>query len=124
MSRQSTSEFKTLAFSRCLRDLACKIAKTPAAVYSKKDCLSAGESVCEEDTQRYQSIIGSLMCDMIGTRPDIVLSGLLGPGVHGDGTGLLLASLGSTLCQQPQGGVDHVVVRAWSWKGSSAYLLR
>jgi hypothetical protein len=52
--------------------------KTPAPVHFKKDCLSAGESSSEEDTQRYQSIIGSLMYAMIGTRPDIafVLSDL------------------------------------------------
>ena len=49
----------------------CKPCKTPAAAHFKKDCLSAGEILCEEDTQRYQSIIGSLMYAMIGTRPDI-----------------------------------------------------
>jgi len=49
----------------------CKPCKTPAAVHFKKDCLSAGESLSEEDTQRYQSIIGSLMYAMIGTRPDM-----------------------------------------------------
>jgi len=56
----------------------CKPCKTPAAVHFNKYCLSAGESLSEEDTQRYQRIIGSLMYVMIGTRPDIafVLSGL------------------------------------------------
>jgi hypothetical protein len=56
----------------------CKPCKTPAAVHFKKDCLSAGQSLSEEDTQKYQSIIGSLMHAVIGTRPDIpfVLSDL------------------------------------------------
>jgi hypothetical protein len=54
----------------------CKPCKTPAAVHFKKDYLSAGESLIEEDTQRYQSIIGSLMDAMIGTRPVIALSEL------------------------------------------------
>ena len=49
----------------------CKPCKTPAAVHFKKDCLSAGESLPEEDTQRYQSIIRFMMYAMIGTRPDI-----------------------------------------------------
>jgi len=49
----------------------CELYKTPAAVHFKKDCLSARESLSEEDTQRYQSIIGSLMYAMIGKRPDI-----------------------------------------------------
>jgi hypothetical protein len=49
----------------------CEPCKTPAAVHFKKDCLSAGEILSEEDTQRYQSINGSLMYAMIGTRPDI-----------------------------------------------------
>jgi hypothetical protein len=49
----------------------CKPCKTPAAVHFKKDCISAGESLSEEDTQRYQNIIGSLMYAMIKTRPDI-----------------------------------------------------
>jgi len=48
-----------------------KPCKPPAAVYFKKGCLSAGESLSEEDTRTYQSIIGSLMYAMIGTRPDI-----------------------------------------------------
>jgi len=49
----------------------CKPCKTPAPVHFKKDCVSAGESLSEQDTQRYQSIIGSVMYAMIGTRPDI-----------------------------------------------------
>jgi len=48
-----------------------KLCKTPAAAHFRKDWLSAGESLSEEDTQRYQSVIGSLMYAMIGTRPDI-----------------------------------------------------
>jgi hypothetical protein len=51
----------------------CKPCKTPAAVHFKKDCVSVGEILSEEDTQRNQSIIGSLMYAMIGTRPDIAL---------------------------------------------------
>jgi hypothetical protein len=49
----------------------CKPCKTPAAVHFKKDYLAAGEGLSEEDIQRHQSIIGSLMYAMIGTRPDI-----------------------------------------------------
>jgi len=49
----------------------CKPCKTPAAAHFKKDCLSAEESLSQEGTQKYQSIIGSLMYAMIGTRPDI-----------------------------------------------------
>jgi len=49
----------------------CKPCKTPAAAHFKKDYLSARESIPEEDTQRYQSIIGTLMYAMIGKRPDI-----------------------------------------------------
>jgi hypothetical protein len=49
----------------------CKPCKTPAAVHFKKDCLSAGESLSEEDSQKYQSIIGALTYAMIGTRHDI-----------------------------------------------------
>ena len=65
-----------LEFSRCLRNLVCKIAnlyKTPATVHFKKDCLSAGESLSEEDSQRYHSIIASLIYAMIGKRPDVGL---------------------------------------------------
>jgi hypothetical protein len=50
----------------------CQPCKTRAAVHSNKDYVSTGESLSEEDTQRYRSIIGSLMYAMIGTRPDIV----------------------------------------------------
>ena len=49
----------------------CKPCKTSATVQVKKDCLSARESLSEEDNQRYQRIIGFLMYAMIGTRPDI-----------------------------------------------------
>jgi hypothetical protein len=45
-----------------------KPCKTPAAVHFKKDCLSVGESLSEEDSQKHQSIIGSLMYAMIGDK--------------------------------------------------------
>ena len=54
----------------------CKPCKTPAAVHFKKDCLSAGVILSEEDTQRYQSIIGSMMYAIIGKRPDIAFADL------------------------------------------------
>jgi len=40
-------------------------------LFISRNCLSEGEILFEEDTQRYQSIIGSLTYVMIGTRPDI-----------------------------------------------------
>jgi hypothetical protein len=48
-----------------------KPCKTTAPLYLKKYCRSAVEILSEEFTQRYQSIIGSVMYDMITTRPDI-----------------------------------------------------
>jgi hypothetical protein len=42
----------------------CKPCNTPAAVHFKKDCLSEGESLSEEDTQRYQSIIAFVLSEL------------------------------------------------------------
>ena len=57
-----------------MRDLVCKIAnlaKLLQLFISRKNAFPGGETLSEEDTQRYESIIGSLMYAMIGTRPDI-----------------------------------------------------
>ena len=56
-----------------IRNARLQTSKTPAAVHFKKDCLSAEESLSEEGTQRYQSIIVSLMYAVIGTIPDMLL---------------------------------------------------
>jgi hypothetical protein len=66
---QKTSIFKMIERFD-LRD--CNPIKTPEAPHCKRDCLYAGESLSDEDTQKYQSINGSLMYAMIVTRPDIV----------------------------------------------------
>jgi hypothetical protein len=52
----------------------CKPMKTPTAMNFKKELYSAGDLLCETDKQFYQSLFGSLMWAMIGTRPDITFA--------------------------------------------------
>jgi hypothetical protein len=52
----------------------CKPIKTPTAINFKKELYSVGDLLDESDKQLYQSLVGSLMWAMIGTRPDITFA--------------------------------------------------
>jgi len=52
----------------------CKRLKTPTAMTFKKELYSAGGLLDESEEQLYQSLVGSLMWVMIGTRPDIAFA--------------------------------------------------
>jgi hypothetical protein len=51
--------------------LDCKPVKIPEAVNSNRDCFTAGYRLTDEDTRLDQSLLGSLMYSMIGTRLDV-----------------------------------------------------